>query len=56
MDLDTVILLVLTACAFGWYMSFSIGEGRNEIKARDQYDLERLKRAERLRNMYGKSK
>jgi hypothetical protein len=53
-DVDTMILLALTASAFAWYMSFSISEGRKEIKTRDQEALERLQRAERLKRLYNK--
>lgn len=51
-EFDTVILLALTGGAFIWYMSFSIGEGRKEIESRNQEELDRLERAERLRKMY----
>lgn len=52
MDLDTAILFAITACAYGWFISKGILDGRREIKAQEQEEIERLQRAERLKRLY----
>lgn len=54
MDVDTAILLVATACAYGWFVSFGILEQRREVKAREQERIEQLRRSERLSKLFGK--
>jgi len=54
MDLDTVILLVMTACAYCWFISFGIREEKREIKAREQEIVDRRKREEHMKRLYGK--
>lgn len=54
MDVDTTILLVATACAYGWFVSFGILEQRREVKAQEQERLEQLRRSKRLKELFGK--
>ncbi len=55
MDLDTAILLALTACAYCWFVLTGIFEQKSEIKAHEKEETERLQRAERLKKLFGKS-
>jgi hypothetical protein len=55
MDLDTAILLAMTACAYCWFIWTGILEEKNENKARAQEEIERLQRAERLKKLGGRS-
>ena len=55
MDLDTAVLLFLTTCAYCWFISFGIREERREVKAREQAEVVRLQRAERLRKLFGRN-
>jgi hypothetical protein len=55
MDLDTTILLALTACAYCWFVLTGIFEQKSEIKAREKEETERLQRAERLKKLCGRS-
>jgi len=54
MDLDTAILLVMTGCAYCWFISFGILEEKKEIKAREREEIIRLQRAERVRKLFGR--
>lgn len=54
MDFDTAVLLAMTACACGWYISFGIVEQKREVKAREREELERRKRVERLKKIFGR--
>jgi len=54
MDFDTAILLAMTACAYGWFVSFGIREQRKEIKAQKQEEIERRQRAERVNKLFGR--
>jgi len=54
MDLDTAILMVLTACALGWCFTIRIYETRQYVKECQQKEKKRLKRAERVRQLSGK--
>lgn len=55
MGFDTVILIAMTACAVFWYISFGIREERKEIRAREQERADRMKRAEHLKKLFGRS-
>lgn len=55
MDFDTAILLAMTACAYCWFISFGIIQERKDIKAREREELDRLRRAERVKKIYGRS-
>lgn len=55
MDVDTVILMVLTACAYAWFISFGILEEKKEVKARKKEIADRKNREERLRKLFGRS-
>lgn len=55
MDLDTTILLVMTGCAYCWFVSFGILEQRREIKAEEQEKIDRYKRAERVKKLFGRN-
>ena len=55
MDFDTAVLLALTTCAYGWFISFGIREQRQEVKAREQAEIVRLQRAKRLHKLFGRN-
>ncbi|MFV0436869.1 MAG: hypothetical protein ACK5PS_05690 [Desulfopila sp.] len=55
MDIDTVVLLILTAGAFGWWLSLGICEQRREMRAREKENAEQQKRQERLKKLFGRS-
>lgn len=54
MDFDTAILLAMTACAYFWFISIGILQEKKEIKARERGEIERLKRQQRLRKLFGR--
>jgi len=54
MDVDTVVLLAVTACAYCWFVSFGIREQRKEIKARKKERIDQLRREERLKKLFGR--
>lgn len=54
MDFDTAILLVVTACAYCWFISFGIIEERKENKELEKKELDRLQRAERVKKLFGR--
>ena len=54
MDADTAILLVATACAYGWFVSFGILEQRREVKMREQERIEQSRCDKRVRRLSGK--
>lgn len=55
MEFDTALLIVMIACAICWYISFGIREQREEVRALEQERIDRLKRAERLKKLCGRS-
>jgi hypothetical protein len=55
MDLDTAVLLAMTACAYFWFISFGIREEKKEIKAREQEVINRKKREEHMKRLFGRS-
>ena len=54
MDLDTAILLGMTACAYCWFVSIGILEERKEIKEREKEAIAHLERQERIKKLFGR--
>lgn len=51
MDIDTLILLILTICALCWWFAIRINEDRQYIKECNRQEKERQERAERVRRL-----
>jgi hypothetical protein len=55
MDLQTGILFVLIAFAFGNYIAIGISEERAKAKEQDEENMRRLRREERVKKLFGRS-
>ena len=53
MDIDTALLLVLTAAAFCWFFSIRIYEERVYLKSCREEEIDRIQRAERVTKLSG---
>lgn len=51
MDLDTLILLVLTLTAFFWWFALRVQEDRRYVKELAQQEKDRAERAERVKQL-----
>jgi hypothetical protein len=55
MEFDTALLLVMTGCALCWYIWTGIRDHRDDLRDLEHKRMERQKRAERLKKLYGRS-
>ena len=54
MDIDTLIILSLTFCAFCWWFGLRIAEDRKIVRECNQQEKERLERQERVKSLYNR--
>lgn len=54
MELDTTILLVLTACALIWFVIIYVGEDRRRVKELRMQQQKERARTERIRSLDGR--
>ncbi len=54
MDTDTIIILVLLATAFSWWIALRVKEERLFVKQCNKEDQDRRERAERVRRLTNK--
>ena len=54
LNLDTGLLIALTAIAFGWFLSLNIIEEIKERKACKEEEIDRMCRAARVKRLCGR--
>lgn len=54
MDLDTALLIAMTACALGWFFTIRIIEARKHVKQRQEQEIASMLRAERVKVLSGR--
>ncbi len=54
MDIDTIIIIGLLVCAISWWLIIRVHEEREFIKECHRQEKDRLKRMERVKQLYNK--